>query len=175
MWILPILLVGSSGLAWIFYIQYQQHKLRSAEWEDIVSQIQPMHEKGLAIVAKDHLDPKGRELRLEPADIWQLLGGREGLERMRKNADLFVCLAAYVQRWNFEEAVIVAERIRQDSIIVKRAIFRIRLQMMLKAGSPRIPFHVQQAAASYYLMTQRLLALYETCQYVRYPALVAAM
>lgn len=175
MWILPILLVGVVGLIWIVYIQIQQHKLRSAQWEDIVSQIQPMHEQALAMVAKDHLDPKGRELRLEPDDIWQLLGGREGLKRMRKNADLFVNLAAYVQRWNFEEAVVVAERIRQDSVIVKRAIFRIRLHMLLRASSPRIPFHVQQAAASYYLMTQRLLALYETCQYVRYPALVAAM
>lgn len=175
MWILPILLVGGSGLAWMMYIQFQQYKLRSAQWEDIVSRIQPMHEKGLAMVAQDHLNPQNRELRLEPDDIWQLLGGREGLKRMRKNADLLVNLAAYVQRWNFEEAVVIAERIRQDSLIVKRSLFKIQLQMMLKATSPQIPFHVQQAAASYYLMTQRLLALYETCQYVRYPALAAAL
>jgi hypothetical protein len=175
MWILPILLVGGSGLAWMIYIQFQQYKLRSANWEDIVSRIQPMHEKGLAMVAQDHLNPKSRELRLEPEDIWQLLGGREGLKRMRRNADLFVSLAAYVQRWNFEEAVIIAERIRQDSIIVKRAIFMIQFRMLFQKAAPRVPFHVQQAAASYYLMTQRLLALYETCQYVRYPALAAAL
>ncbi|HCT59344.1 MULTISPECIES: hypothetical protein [Acidobacterium] len=175
MWILPILLVGGSGLVWMMYIQFQQYKLRSTKWEDIVSRIQPMHEKGLAMVAQDHLNPQNRELRLEPDDIWQLLGGREGLKRMRKNADLLVNLAAYVQRWNFEEAVIIAERIRQDSMIVKRAVFMIQLHMLLKKASPRVPFHMQQAAASYYLMTQRLLALYETCQYVRYPALAAAL
>src|ERR1700760_5091658 len=153
------LVLLASGL---IYTQIHARRLSSATWEDLVSRMQPMHARGLELVALDNLQPQANQLRLEPEHLWGLIGGLEGLRRMRKNADLLIALAAYVQRWNFEEGVIVAERMRHDAVQLKRAIFRIRIEMMLRRSQLRTPFYIHQAAASYYLMTKRLLALYET-------------
>lgn len=121
------------------------------------------------------MQPSGNQLRLEPDEIWALVGGVDGLKRMRRNADRMILLAAYVQRWNFDQAIIVSERIRHDSILLKRALFRIQLDLFLKRRGLQIPFHIHQAASSYYLLSKRLLALYETSQYVLYPRLASAV
>ncbi|HMF53749.1 MAG TPA: hypothetical protein VK593_05325 [Edaphobacter sp.] len=109
---------------------------------------------------------------LETEEIWTLLGGWEGLEKMENNADVMVRLAAYVRVWNFDEAVIVSERIRHDAIILKRALLRIRILLLFSRYKLRVPFYMQQAASSYYLMTRRLLTLYEMNQFLLYPGLL---
>lgn len=156
-------------------LQIRAHRQRSTTWEELVSRMQPMHARGLEIVALDNLQPKANQLRLEPEHLWGLIGGMEGLRRMRKNADLLIALAAYVQRWNFEEGVIVSERMRHDAVQLKRAIFRIRFEMLVQRSQLRTPFYIQQAAASYYLMTKRLLALYETSHAGLLPRLAQAL
>ena len=123
----------------------------------------------------EHLQPDGQQVKLETEEIWSLLGGWEGLERMGHNADVMIRLAAYVQVWNFEEAVIVSERIRHDSIALKRALLRIRIHVYFARYKLHIPFHVHQAASSYYLMTRRLLVLYKTNQFILYPRLTEAL
>ncbi len=145
-------------------------RLVIAEWQTIVAQMQPVPFKALERVALDHLQPHGHQLELETDEMWELIGGWDGLKRMQHNADLLIELAAYIQVWNRTEAIIVAERIRQDSLMMKRAIRRIRLhKLWIYKG--RAPFYVHQAASAYYLMTRRLLALYETNQYLLYPRL----
>jgi len=49
---------------------------------------------------------------------------------MRENAEIMLALAAYAQRWNFEEAVIVTERMRLDAASLRRAIRRVELGMI---------------------------------------------
>jgi hypothetical protein len=162
-------------VAALVYSQAAARKLRSADWESLTASIEPMHARGLEMVAMDHMQPQANQLRLEPDEIWALVGGMEGLNRMRRNADRMVALAAYVQRWNFEEAIIIAERIRQDSILLKRALFRLKVEMFFHRTPIRIPFHIHQAASSYYLMSKRLLTLYEANQYILYPRLASAL
>jgi hypothetical protein len=166
------LVVLAGAFVWM---QISAQRRRSATWEDLVASMEPMHARGLELVALDNLQPQANQIRLEPEHLWGLVGGMEGLRRMRKNADLLIALAAYVQRWNFEEGVIVAERMRHDAMQLKRAIFRIRIEMMLRRTQLRTPFYIHQAAASYYLMTKRLLALYETSHSGLLPKLAAAM
>ncbi|HEX3435346.1 MAG TPA: hypothetical protein VHT24_01155 [Pseudacidobacterium sp.] len=168
-----IFIIGCS--AGIVLVYSRAHKLRSTDWDSLVAKIQQVPFRGLEIVAKDHLQPNGNQLKLEPGDMWALVGGMEGLRRMQNNADLIIALAAYVRLWNFEEAIIVSERIRHDSMILRRALFRIRIQMMFSPRRLRVPFYLHQAASSYYLMTKRLLALYETSQFVLYPRLAEAL
>jgi hypothetical protein len=150
--------------------QRRARRLVIAEWQTIVAQLQPIPFKALERVALDHLQPHGHQLELETDEMWELIGGWDGLRRMRHNADLLIQLAAYIQVWNRTEAIIVAERIRQDSLMMKRAIRHIRLHK-LWMYKVRAPFYVHQAASAYYLMTRRLLALYETNQYLLYPRL----
>lgn len=147
------------------------NRLRAAEWEELVTAIEPIHVRGLEIVALDHLEPHGSQIRLEPEEMWGLVGGLEGLRRMRRNADLMIALAAYVRRWNYDQAVIVAERIRHDSILLKRALFRIQWNLYVRRSQLRVPFYIHQAASAYYLMTRRVLTLYENNQYMLYPKL----
>ena len=154
--------------------QRRARKLVIAEWQTIVAQLQPVPFKDLERVALDHLQPSGNQLRLETDEIWELVGGWDGLRRMRQNADLLIQLAAYIQIWNRNEAIIVAERIRLDSLTLKRALFRIALQR-LPVYRLRAPFYVHQAASAYYLMTRRLLALYQTNQYLLYPRLAEVL
>jgi hypothetical protein len=159
----------------LIYTQISARRLRSITWEDLVSRMQPMHARGLEIVALDNLQPKPNQLQLEPEHLWGLIGGTEGLRRMRQNADLLIALAAYVQRWNFEEGVIVTERMRHDAVQLKRAIFRLRFDTVIRRSQLRAPFYIQQAASAYYLMTKRLMALYETSHAGLLPRLAEAL
>lgn len=145
-----------------------------ADWHSIVAKLEPVPFAGLERVALDHLQPSGNQLQLETDEMWELIGGWEGLAHMRHNAELMIQLAAYIQIWNRDEAIIVAERIRQDSLMLKRALRRIALHHF-RVYRLRAPFYVHQAASSYYLMTRRLLALYETNQFILYPRLADAL
>jgi hypothetical protein len=170
-----ILVFAAVIVAALVYSHVAASKLRSADWQSLVASIEPVQSQALEAVALDHLQPQAHQLRLEPYELWDLVGGIHGLKRMRRNADRMIALAAYVQRWNFEEAIVVAERIRHDSILLKRALFRIQVELYIRRRPIRAPFHIHQAASSYYLMSKRLLALYETSQFVLYPRLAEAL
>jgi hypothetical protein len=175
--VVPILLLTfvvllAGGLVWL---QVSAHRAAARSWEELVSQLQHIPPRGLEIVALDYMEPKPNQLKLEPEHLWALIGGLEGLRAMRRNANLLIALAAYVQRWNFDEGVIVTERMRQDAIQLKRALFHIRMERVLRRTPLRTPFYLQQAASAYYLMTRRLLALYATSHAGLLPALRAAI
>lgn len=151
------------------------YSLNSCSWDELVARIHPIPRNEVTTVALDHLAPKAHQLELEPEDMWTALGGMEGLKRMRENADVLIALAAYVARWNFDEGVIVAERMRRDGIQLRRAVFHIRIEFLLHKHPVRLPFYLHEAASSYYLMTQRLLALYEVNHAGLYTRLAEAM
>jgi hypothetical protein len=155
----------------IVIVHLNARRLSGDDWEALISQIQPVPFESLEKVALDHLQPCGSQLLIEPEELWRLVGGFDGLKKMQKNADLIIHLAAHVRRWNFDEAIVVAERIRQDSVMLKRALFKIQIQMFFSTRKLHVPFYVHQAASAYYLMTRRVLALYQTNQFVLYPRL----
>jgi len=77
-------------------------------------------------------------------------------------------LAGFAQQWNFQESVIVGERMRRDGLALRRAARKVWVGMLFGYGKAHGPFSVQEAASAYYLMRQRLLALYETSHAGRY-------
>lgn len=156
-----------------FYSYNKATRLSRSSWEDLVVMLEPVESDGITAVALEYLNPPRFQLGMEPNDIWKTIGGVEGLTRMRANADVLIALAAYTQRWNFEEATIVAERMRHDGLALRRAARRITVGLMF--GSVRGPFYVHEAASSYYLMRLRLLALYERSHVGRYSQLAAAL
>ena len=149
---------------------------RKLDWADLVRELEPVNSAAIERVARDYLTPVKGQLNLEPGDLWEMVGGLEGIERMRANARVICALAAYAERWNFDEAVVVTERIRREAVVVRRAARHILLHhYMSAAGRARVPFYIQEAATSYHLMRTRLLALYETSHEGRYPALARAL
>lgn len=148
-------------------------------WSELVAALQPVAFEHVSSVARDFLEPREGQISLEPPDMWLMLGGEEGLRRMRNNARLMLVLAAHAQRWNFDEGVIVTERIRRDALrlgqAVRRVEFSLRFSFVLRRSSMLIPFYLHEAASAYYLMRQRLLALYQTSHAGLYPQLVEVL
>lgn len=137
------------------------YQLRSSSWEELVKRIQPIPTADLERLALDNLRPQPDQLQLEPNEMWELVGGMDGMIRMRENSRILIALAAHVQQWNYTQAVIVAERMRRDAMQIRRALFKAEVEMMLCRRWIRMPFYIHDLASSYYLMTQRLLALYQ--------------
>jgi hypothetical protein len=151
------------------------HRLARCTWNELVEKLHPIPADGVMTVALDHLVPSKDQLGLQPEAMWSMLGGLEGLQRMRENGRILIALAAYVERWNYEEGVIIAERMRRDGLQLRRSVTRIMLETFLGMQQVRIPFYLQEAASSYYLMRQRLLALYEANHSGLYPRLAEVL
>jgi hypothetical protein len=154
-------------------------KQRRRDWHELAAGLQKVNSAGVAEVALDYLTPHRGQIDLEPERIWRLLGGYEGLRKMRENAEIMLALAAYAQQWNFEEATIVTERMRNDAVSLRRAVRRVEMGMIPAGLFKRFrfagPLYAQEASSAYYLMRQRLLSLYETSHVCRYPILAAAL
>jgi hypothetical protein len=157
-------------------------KKMQRDWHELVAGLRRIDFAGVSEVALDYLTPRRGQrgqIALEPQQIWELVGGYEGLRRMRENAELMLALAALAQSWNFAEGMIVTERMRHDAVLLRRAVRHVELGMrfgrLLGHLRMTLPLHLQEASASYYLMRQRLLALYETSHMSRYPVLAASL
>ena len=63
--------------------------------------------------------------------------------------------------------------------VLRRAVWHIELALtfhtILRSSATVIPFHLHEAASSYYLMRQRLLALYQTSHSGLYPRLAEVL
>jgi hypothetical protein len=171
------LLCGIAGTVLIDWLASRKRSQR--EWHDLVASLHRVDFEGVSTVAVDYLTPHRGQIDMEPDQIWHFLGGYEGLKKMRENAEIMLALAAYAQQWNFEEGVIVTERMRNDAAQLRRAVRRVELGLLPARLSRRfrftLPLHAQEACSAYYLMRQRLLSLYETSHECRYPALAASL
>ena len=154
-------------------------KLNQRSWNELVESLQFIDFRGVSLVARDYLDPRKGQIDLEPEEIWTLVGGDAGLRTMLLNADRLIALAAFAQQWNLDEGVIVAERMRRDGLRLRKAVRRVQMGMLSQIFTGRhwveVPFQLQEAASAYYLMRQRLLALYETSHVGLYPQLAKAV
>ncbi len=149
--------------------------LSRLSWEDLLASLKPVSADGINAIALDYLQPGKGQTRIETDQLWEMIGGLEGISRIRANADVLLALAGYAQRWNPQESLIVAERMRRDGLALRRAALKLLVTLPLGLGKARGPFNVQEAAGAYYLMRQRLLALYETSHAGRYPQLAAVL
>jgi hypothetical protein len=171
------LLCSFAGVVIVDRLSYRRQRQR--DWRDLVAGLHRVDFAGVSEVALDYLTPHRGQIDLETDRIWELLGGYEGLKKMSQNAEIMLTLAAYAQQWNFEEAVIVTERMRQDAALLRRAVRSVGLGMipirLLRRFQFTVPLHAQEASSAYYLMRQRLLSLYETSHECRYPMLAAIL
>ena len=160
-----------AGLIWISGRMFRLRVLgEEASWDELLARLLPVSRVGIEEVASAFLDPTGQELdprradrHLEARDIWDFIGGIEGLKTMRRNAEVLIDLASYVRRWN-PEAAAVAEQLRLDANEIKNALSRIDWARRTGRLAASFPIQASRAAAAYYLMTQRVCALYEISQ-----------
>ena len=110
---LAVLLLCAVALVLLGGLSYQHvviNKLHRCDWNELLTHLQAVPRAPVSEVATDYLNPQPNQLILEPMDVWAAVGGIEGVRRMRHNADVLIALAAYAERWNFEEGVIEIAR-----------------------------------------------------------------
>lgn len=159
----------------IYYQHRLARRLDQCDWNDLCGKIEEIPLRALAQVGQEYLNPRPHQIATEPWDIWIGLGGLEGIRRMRRNARVLIALAAYAERWNLTESVIVRERMRRDALHLQIAALQISARLFLGIGRIRFAFYLQESAASYHLMTKRLLALYQTSNSALYLQLASAL
>ena len=132
-----------------------------ATWEQLLARLVPIDRDKIAAVALDALGTPGHDnYEMSPEEIWNMLGGMDGLSRLEKNCQVLIELATYVQRWH-PEALVVAEQLRLNAREIEWHIGR--LKGAAQAGHLQSAFanYAQRAVATYYLMTRHVLDLYE--------------
>jgi hypothetical protein len=148
------------------YYYRRGRRTSTGTWEELLERLIFVDRDGVAQIALDYADDSGRrrtedsDAGLEPSQIWKLIGGLEGLEVLEKNCLVLIDLAFYVQQW-YPEAVVLAEELRLNTREIEWHVERLR--GAAKTGNLEISFanYAQPAIAKYYLMTRRVLALYE--------------
>lgn len=148
------------------YYYFRGRRLAPASWEDLFAELKWIDRNKIAQVALDLVDESGKlrdgeeAANLEPSQLWELIGGLKGLEILERNSEVLIELAFYVQQW-YPEALGTAERLRLDARELKWHV--ARLKGAAKTGNLQIsfPFYAQRAVVTYYLMTRRVLSLYE--------------
>ncbi|HZL28894.1 MAG TPA: hypothetical protein VFC39_20380 [Acidobacteriaceae bacterium] len=162
----------------IYYL-LRAHRASKSTWAGILARLAPVDNRNIAMVALDLIDDQGNPRiggipELEPEAIWGLLGGLNGLEVLGANCDVLIDLAAYVQLW-YPEALVVAEQLRLNAREIKWHIERLQGASQTGNLKSSFPDYAQRAAATYYLMTRRLLDLYASADLSTLTELQAAL
>jgi hypothetical protein len=156
-----------------FYLR--RRRLARTSVQELVNRIQPVNLDVITEIAANFLNPLETQFRLEPPAMWLEMGEGDGLKTLIANADAILDLAAIASRWDRIEGRIVAEMIRRDGVRLKRAAWKLRLELHFGFNRVSAPFQLQEAAAAYYLMRARLLELYEASHASIYPRLAEVL
>ena len=76
--------------------------------------------------------------------MWDMVGGIEGIRRLKANAQVMLELAVFAESWNEEQGPIISEMIRRDAIRLNKAVVRIQLSLLFRVPFIRAPFHLQE-------------------------------
>ena len=152
------------AIAYYYYLRSQKSSQKN--WERLLKRLTAVDRSSIAEVALDIIDESGQKRQdeasaaLEPSQIWKLVGGLKGLEVIEANCAVLVDLAFYLQQW-YPEAVVVAEQLRLSAREIEWQVGRLRSAQETGKLEGAFSMYAQPAVAAYYLMTRRVLALYE--------------
>jgi hypothetical protein len=164
----------------VTYYYFRGRRSSQVSWEELFARLTWIDRNNLAEVALDLVDETGQPkasgdaATLEPSELWRLVGGLEGLEILERNSEVLIDLAFYVQQW-YPEALVIAERLRLDARELKWYLARLRGAAQKGNLEVSFPFYAQRAVVAYYLMTRRLLSLYEAGNFSMLPDLQRAL
>ncbi len=154
--------------------------LRKKEWPDLLRELQAINKSGFESVVFDAINQSGEERTDDDAkeldfdEIWEFLGGMDGLARIEHNSRVLIEMAGYLQRW-YPEALTTAEHLRLQARELEWHVGR--LKMAEKNQGLRFYFasYGQNAAVLYYQMCQSLLAVYKESKAPMFFELQAAL
>lgn len=162
-----------------YYYRRARHSTQN-DWDSLLNRLTRVDRSSLAEVALDVIDESGQQRKdqgsaiLEPPEIWKLLGGMEGIEALEANCAVLIDLAFYLQQ-RYPEALVVAEQLRLSAREIEWQVGRLKGAAETGKLESAFPMYAQRAAAAYYLMTQRLLDLYQQGDPLKLAALQKAL
>jgi hypothetical protein len=166
-----LLLAALVGVLLRHYLRARKTAERT--WDDLLHSLTWVDRAKIAKIALDAVSESGEPRQeangfaLEPSEIWNLLGGLDGLKVLEHNCQVLVELACYVQKWH-PEAIVVAEQLRLNAKEIEWHVGR--LKGAAQTGNLQTSFadYAQRAVVTYYLMTRHVL---ELCNQANFPGL----
>jgi hypothetical protein len=149
------------------YYYKRSRKRTQNTWEQLLARLVAVDRASLHRIAFDVIDASGQPRtddgakELKPEEIWRLIGGLKGLEILERNSLVLIDIAFYLQQW-YPEALIAAEELRLKAREIEWHVGRLRAAPRTNELEGGFANDAQNTAAAYYLMTRRLLSLYES-------------
>jgi hypothetical protein len=164
---LAIFFVALIAVPVYYYLRHRRRKKYPyGDWESILKRLTSVDRESVALIARDLVDESGQRrtdednFDLDPSQIWPLIGGLKGLEVLEHNCVVLVDLVFYVQQW-YPEALAITEQLRMNAREIEWHVNRLKAAEKTGRLQASFPDYAQRAVATYYLMTRRVLALYE--------------
>ncbi len=147
----------------------RSHRASTASWESLLDRLNHLNPENVALVALDLVDEDGNVRRsdwpeLDADQVWNLVGGLEGLDKIEANCDVFVEIAMHLQL-TYPEAIVITEEFRRKTRHIQWHINRLRAGERTGNLAANFSTYAQRAVASYYLMSRQLLTLCEQTQF----------
>jgi hypothetical protein len=150
-----------------YYLRQRQRRLYPyGKWETLLRRLSAVNKEQIAMVARDLVDETGQkrtdedELDLDPTQVWELVGGMKGLLILERNCAVLVDLVFYVQQW-YPEALAITEQMRQNAREIEWHISRLKGAEKNGRLDEAFADYAQRAVATYYVMTRRVLTVYQ--------------
>lgn len=155
------------GVAASYYLRYRkQQRFPYGDFETLLRRLAVIDRDSVALIARDLIDESGHRRTdeddedLDPSQIWPLIGGLQGLEILERNCAVLVDLVFYVQQW-YPEALALAEQLRLNAREIEWHVSRLKGAERTGKLESSFADNAQRAIATYYVMTRRVLTLYE--------------
>ena len=175
-----LVLFVTALVALVVLNQLRTRRLAKQSWEELLGRLiitDPYKIKRVAsslLEAENSPCSQDSQDELDPEEIWDLLGGLEGLETLANNCSVLVELACYVQQ-TYPEALVVAEQLRLNAREVNWHVSRLLTSSRVETLHASFPHYAQRAAATYFQMTLTLLALSRASGFPGHADLQAAL
>ena len=160
------LVVLLTSAAYYYARLRRNQKFPYGNFETLLRRLSVVDRDSVALIARDFIDESGHrrtdedDLDLDPSQIWPLIGGLRGLETLEKNCAVLVDLVFYVQQW-YPEALALTEQLRLNAKEIEWHIDRLKAAAETGKLESSFADNAQRVVTTYYLMTRRVLALYE--------------
>ncbi len=164
---LTLLLLVLIGTPLYYYFRVGRGRRKDyGNWEFLLQSLVLVNHENVELIARDWMHERENHrspiesAELDPEEIWLLIGGIEGMEILLKNCKVLVEIVFYLQQW-YPEALAVTEQLRLNAREIEWHVDRLRGAARTGHLKSSFPDYAQRAVATYYLMTRRVLQVYE--------------
>lgn len=158
-----------------FRFAKRERAIATATWDELLAQVQHLNVHSLQEIADCYLHPDQFQLRIQPGQMWDAVGGFAGVQKLGVNSYAMLSLAMYAERWNDANGRVLSEIMRRDAVRIRSAVQHIEVAMLTRHNLIYLGLELQEAISSYCLLRARLLGMYAECHAGLLPRLEAAL